>query len=467
MSLPPADAHNSGPPHIREADYEDFHLLTLAFAALPGFSLTPGAASPGDLVWEDRLDLSSFEQAFAVASLNHAVFVAGFAGVFRDGVNLGRDFIVRAYDDRSGALIWQDRLDRGSDEFASGVVTDQERVFVSGTAFVPGRGHDWIVRAYAADTGTLLWQSLFDLAGRSDFSRGTAIATGSGLLFVGGYGVDANGNQDWIVRAYEVRTGALAWQDRVDSGGSDGVRSLAAKAGTLFAGGWGSTATISDVLVRAHDARSGALRWEHRSSAPQSGFTFAWRVVADGERVFVGADRLLDDGGFHTFLVQALDAINGTLLWQDAVDKGGGADYLYDLDVHEGRVFAVGYGGAECPLEVSPLTNCNSLVRAYDATSGILAWELELDASGTRSDDLATNVTASHGMVFVFSQQPPLLNLPGLLRCRLVARASVRRRQRAVPVGARSRAVRERRLQHGRPSRPIAHSGAHNRFDNG
>jgi outer membrane protein assembly factor BamB len=100
------------------------------------------------------------------------------------------------------------------------------------------------------------------------------------------------------------------------------------------------------------------------------------------------------------------------LLWQDALDKGGGTDYLYDLDVHEGRVFAVGYGGAECPSEPSPVENCNSLVRAYDAPTGTLAWELEMDASGTRQDDLATNVTAAHGMVFVFSLQPPLLNLP-------------------------------------------------------
>ena len=388
-------------------------LLTLAFAALPGFSLTPGAASPGHLVWEDRLDLSPFEQAFSVASLNHAVFVAGYAVVFRDGVNLGRDFIVRAYDDRSGALIWQDRLDRGTDEFASGVATDHERVFVSGTAFVPGRGYDWIVRAYAADTGALLWQRLFDLAGRSDFSRGTAIATGNGLLFVGGYGVDAEGRQDWIVRAYEARTGLLAWQDRVDNAGGGGVRSLVVKAGTLFAGGWGSTATSADVLVRANDAGSGALRWEHRTPAPPSPFTFAWKVVADGERVYVGADRFLDNDSFHTFLVQAFDAVNGALLWQDAVDKGGGTDYLYDLDAHEGRVFAVGYGGADCPLDVSPLSNCNSLVRAYDAASGSLDWELELDGSGTRQDDFATNVTAGQGMVFVFSQRSPLINLPG------------------------------------------------------
>jgi hypothetical protein len=34
------------------------------------------------------------------------------------------------------------RLNRGSDEFTSGVVTDANRVFVSGTAFRPGHNYD-------------------------------------------------------------------------------------------------------------------------------------------------------------------------------------------------------------------------------------------------------------------------------------------------------------------------------------
>jgi hypothetical protein len=60
---------------------------------------TTWAAEPGDLLWEDRLDTSPFEQAFSVAALNHQVFVAGFVGVFGN-----RDLVICAYDDRTGAL---------------------------------------------------------------------------------------------------------------------------------------------------------------------------------------------------------------------------------------------------------------------------------------------------------------------------------------------------------------------------
>jgi hypothetical protein len=42
-----------------------------------------------------------------------------------------------------------------------------------------------------------------------------------------------------------------------------------------------------------------------------------------------------------------------------------------------------------------------------------VAWEHELDATGTSLDDFASNVTARNGMVFVLSQQPPLEVLPG------------------------------------------------------
>jgi outer membrane protein assembly factor BamB len=132
--------------------------------------------------------------------------------------------------------------------------------------------------------------------------------------------------------------------------------------------------------------------------------------VTDGERVFVGAALVTDDVTFHAYLVEALDAENGALLWQDAVDKGGEVDYLEDLDVHEGRVFAVGFGGAQCRFDPAP-TNCNSLVRAYDAATGALPWDLELDASGTGQDDFASTVIAANGMVFVVSQQPPLRDL--------------------------------------------------------
>jgi outer membrane protein assembly factor BamB len=360
-------------------------------------------SAPGDLLWEDRLDVSAFEQAFAVAGLKDQVFVSGFVS----NANFLRDFVIRAYDARTGALQWQDRVNKGSDDFASGVLADKGRVFVSGTAF-GARRYDWLVRAYDAGTGRRLWENVFDLARRDDFSRGEAIAVGDGLLFLGGFATNAQGNQDWIVRAYDGASGALVWQDQRDVGGfSDGVRSLVFHAGRLFVGGWGFTASSEDIFVRAYDARTGTLLWQRNTpGAPGFDLTFARRVRVHGDRVFVGADLVTDQLALRP-LVQAYDAGTGALLWQDEVNRGGDEDFIWELDADGGRVFAVGYGGRRCIFAPSPPSNCDNTVRAYDGATGAVLWERVLDPSGL--DDFGgLLVAAKSGTVFVFSVPAPV-----------------------------------------------------------
>jgi hypothetical protein len=141
---------------------------------------------------------------------------------------------------------------------------------------------------------------------------------------------------------------------------------------------------------------------------------------ADGRRIIVGA--ALDPGDpaeLHAFFVQVLDATTGALLWQDAVDKGGDTDFLYELHASDGLVFAVGVGGPHCLFAPSPPSNCDALLRAYDVKTGTLVWERELDLAGASEDDLSEVVTAADGVVYVFSQQAPLSELAG---CCLVGR---------------------------------------------
>jgi hypothetical protein len=362
-------------------------------------------SDPGALLWEDRYDASPFEQAFSVATLRDKVYLAGFV------LNPpGRDFLVRVLDARTGALEWQDQLDQGGDEFASGVATDNHRVFVSGVVFRPGTGYDWILRAYQASSGELLWEDTFDLVGRSDFSRGTALAVGAGLVFLGGYATNAQDvgdlNTDWIVRAHDARTGELVWQDQIS--GFSGAYTLSFEGGRLFAGGWTNTTAAEYARVRAYDARTGGRLWD-RATPGLPGFGGTWTKVikARGGRVFAAQSVLLGTPVRSVPRVQAYAASTGQLLWDDEVDTGR-ENWVDDLDVSGSRVAAVGYGGSRCTLD--SLSDCDVLIRTYRAAQGHLLWERQLDLTGV--DDRANLVTLGADAVFVHSSAGPLTLLP-------------------------------------------------------
>jgi hypothetical protein len=400
--------------------------LTFVAAAMALFAAsppTPGAnvrvtddakkaarSKPGDLLWEDRFDASRYEQAFSVATLNDSVFAAGFT---RSASGFGRDFVIRSYDARTGALEWQDQVDKGSDEFASGVVTDKQRVFVSGTTFIAGHDYDWLLRAYDARSGDLLWENVFDLNGRSDFSRGTALAVGNGIVFLGGYGTKADGNADWLVRAYNAASGALVWQDHYESGPNfDTAYTLVVDGDRLFAGGAASTESAGIAVVRAYNARTGALLWQ-RDTPGIPDYTYTNTITVRDGRVFVGSVVPPNPAKFVS-LVQAYDARSGALLWQDRIDKGGDLDFIEQITADEGRLYAVSGGGQRCIFEASPPSDCNAITRTYDAATGALLWERELDLSGIGIDDYASLVAAAgKRTVFVFSQKAATNYVPG------------------------------------------------------
>jgi glucose dehydrogenase len=366
---------------------------------VPGLEPLEDRTVPSALAWEDHVDLGPFEQAFSAAAQDDQVFVAGFTSA----PSGARDFLVRAYDVHTGALRWRSQVKKGSDDFASGVVTDGQSVFVSGNALISGHGYDWVLRAYDANTGALLWENLFDLAGQDDFCRGTAIAVEKDKLFLGGYVTNAQGNLDWMVRAYDTSSGALVWQDQRDVGGlSDGVRALTVKDGRLFVTGWGFTADAERALVRAYDSDSGALLWEKDTlgAADLGGETFGVAIGALGTRVYAAVSVGTAADGQHA-VVQAFDETSGDLLWQDPIDKGGEVDFLNALAVHDGRVYAVGYGGPGCLFGVSPPSNCDSLIRTYDAATGALLWERVSDFG--RLDDVTWVVAADKGVVYTAS----------------------------------------------------------------
>jgi hypothetical protein len=379
---------------------------TVARPARPAAPGTTEDHSGGRLLWEDRYDGSPYEQVFSSATLRGKVYSAGYVWT-----PAGRDFLVRVVDARTGALEWQDQVDTGDDEFASGVATDGQRVFVSGDMYRAETDYDWVLRAYDPDTGERLWETTFDLVGRSDFCRGTAIATGAGLVYLGGYATseDDQGdfNTDWIVRAYDAETGALVWQDHTET--FSGAYSLMYERGRLFVGGWTRDNTNEIALVRALDARTGRRLWQRGSpgSSQAAGATWTKVVKAEGGRVFAGQS-IIEDGWVVAPRVQAYDERTGHLLWSRTIDTGP-QDGLYDLDVSGSRVTAVGFGGPRCTFGAT--SDCDAIVRTYGAAHGDLLWQRQVDIAGF--DDQAHLVTSSPQAVFVHSAAGPITQLLG------------------------------------------------------
>jgi glucose dehydrogenase len=238
------------------------HCLAWGIVALLGsFCLVGGACGAGgDLVWEDHADTAGGADGInALAVRSGLVFAAGF-----DTNTAGnRDFLVRAYDAHSGSLLWKDRVDTAGDaDRAFALAAGAGQVFAAGFGTNVDGNQDFLVRAYDPQTGALRWEDQRDPAGFNDVAE--ALAVRGGQVFAAGSGERAAGNQDFLVRAYEVKSGTLRWEDRADKAGlNDAAFALAVEGGLVFAAGFGTNAAGNqDFLIRAYQTKDGALVWE-------------------------------------------------------------------------------------------------------------------------------------------------------------------------------------------------------------
>jgi len=90
-----------------------------------------------------------------------------------------------------------------------------------GSAQNAAGNNDFIVRAHDAKTGRLLWQDLVDVAGGDDAA--TAVVLHDDRVFVVGRGMDATGGHRLLLRAYNAKSGELAWEDRSPLATVDGL----------------------------------------------------------------------------------------------------------------------------------------------------------------------------------------------------------------------------------------------------
>jgi outer membrane protein assembly factor BamB len=251
---------------------------------------------------------------------------------------------VRAYDPSSGAVLWEDRLERpDTDVSASSVAVTANRIFVSGSTSA-GSQSVGILRVYNAATGALEWEQ----------TRGAALfaevkVVGRRLFLAGSY-FDRS-----YLGVFDTQTGATLWEDSgTEPGGI--VRSIAIEGDHVVAVGGALIGASSGLRVQSYNLASGQLDWVDHTSLPPGFFEFGGSVATNGRVVYV-AGAYGQDIEFQEIMVRAYDATTGRLLWDDRSHRSGRPTGASGIALGPNRLFVAGFAW-------SP--TLDFVVRAYD-----------------------------------------------------------------------------------------------------
>jgi glucose dehydrogenase len=325
----------------------------------------------GAVAWEDRVDpAGGWDTPLSVVAGDAAVYVAGNV---EDPLGTVA-WLVRAYDLRSGALLWEDVHLDGSFASAETIALAGRQLVATGfggTGCFPDC--TWITRSYDARSGELLWDDRFDVPwddGAPSWDQGVGVAVTHGVVVTGGSGTNLDTElSSFLVRAFDGGSGELLWQDRHDGPGAflNAVHQLAASGGRVFAVG----ELDHDWLVRAYRPRSGKLLWERTFALTEEPAVFdvAWQVATDGKHVVVaGYGSHADSFVARDWVVNAYDAKSGRTLWSDVEDNGGVDEAVGGVAIHDGQAFVSG-------AVVNASGGLDVQIRAYDVRSGRVRWE--------------------------------------------------------------------------------------------
>lgn len=179
--------------------------------------IAPASPKGVSLDGGDRRTLCTYHPAYALSlsARRRALIVMVLLGVvawlLSDGAawSAPRDQ-QRPIPPRPAKLLWEDRFGQpGKNEFpaANGIAASDGVVFVVGTAQSASGDANFLVRAYSADNGRLLWEDVFDRAGGNDEANGITLAGGR-VFALGGANL-ANFRGIPLIRAYDSMTGRL------------------------------------------------------------------------------------------------------------------------------------------------------------------------------------------------------------------------------------------------------------------
>jgi WD40 repeat protein len=346
------------------------------------------AASDGAELWRHRV---SGSPVFGVAASRDGK-------VFAIGENAREDtHELVALRAESGELLWNrvrsDRAGSGSGHpwglklSHVRVSPDSSTVFLARSARGVDDDSDIAVEAFEAEHGAFLWSSRYDEATEA-VSDLALSADGSALIVIGySAGVDA-----WKVLRYRATDGALEWAYTFANGGLSIAHAVALSPDSKTVAVTGnesvlaSYGTNSNIRTTTLDAETGTEKWTRIYDGLVGGaYDDAYGVTfsRDGDRVLVTGST-----AGNNWVTISYNAATGFEEWVASPPSTTFGEYPW----------AIGTSPDSRLVYVAGESNGAFDIRAYDVSSGLLAWigrDADLPLLGGRAFDLAVGPDGS------------------------------------------------------------------------
>jgi hypothetical protein len=242
----------------------------------------------------------------------------------------GRDsssyFSVTALSTSNGNILWETAAGTG---LVNAVAVDSGKAFAVGFLSDSANYREkWTVRAYNLSTGTLLWEDTegtMGTSGSSNNSGALAVVAGGGRVYVAGtlYTDDTDGGgASFAVRVYDAKTGGLVWRDYYDlySYFDDGAQTIHLQGGKVFAGGYVTRSSGGKAFaVRAYNASRGTVLWTTLSGGYDVEANSVEALAGSGSAIYAAGASTKD---YYTgFATKGYHMNKGTVLWQSYIDS--------------------------------------------------------------------------------------------------------------------------------------------------
>jgi hypothetical protein len=325
-----------------------------------------GYSGPGraTLIWQDQHDSGSTlnpsrDVANDVATCDGHVFAVGESRL--DGDPQEDTSRIRTYAATTGALVWEESVDGGSNDVADEVVCGSDIIVVGGQ-----RGQTGILRAYRGSTGDFLWEAYADDGDENDI---TSVVIHGDEVFLAARSTVTSGTTprtSIATRVLDLETGVEKWRNR--------VAVAAPWATALLDAGRDRVCTLTsdqgDGLVyslRCLRRRNGDLAWRRSAGVADRIESQQIHFLPDGE-VFVSST--VRDGAT---VLEAYASSDGTRLWRRSYP---GLQTIVDIESSNGRVFVAGVEFMIEHLSDGDTRERDILfVEGRDPATGEAAWE--------------------------------------------------------------------------------------------
>lgn len=198
-----------------------------------------------------------------------------------------------------------------------------------GTIVAAGFGHQTgdastiTVKVYDAVSGAVLSDETYELNVKEEGGKG--VSPPQERIFAGGVGLGATDLSNFVLRVYDARTGAFQWEGLLNLTPRDGTG-----AGRTISTVTSRRATVTKVvaneptlrqpsfLIRALDAITGWLVWQDEFSANGAGFGKVERV---GGRIMHRAGSPSETSPTFDFRIRMFDGSGRSIVWEDRVTQ--------------------------------------------------------------------------------------------------------------------------------------------------